>query len=321
MSVLALINPTTLVGKELQERLEKRRDLWQELRLLSTRSEDVGRLTELSGGAALVQDFDPTSLDDVEIAFLCGPRESLSDALEAIPASTTGILLAPDSAASDGVAAIAGIQTSGLAAGSVLVSPHPAVVAACHLLHPLASYAPTTAVATVIQPASVYDEAGLDELFEQTRRVLAFSSERPEEIFQRQLAFNLLPLARPLHGLGSQARELLGGETEVALHVLQGGVFHGTSISLFVRLREDPGEAAVREALEASPHLRMEDDERLLSPIDVAAQDEMVVGEIVREAGGAGIYRFWAVVDNLTLGSALNGLRLAESLLQPGMVS
>ncbi|MCB1036354.1 MAG: hypothetical protein KDD47_21190, partial [Acidobacteria bacterium] len=256
----------------------------------------------------------------VDLAFLCGSRESLDSALELLPESATSILLAPDPREDDGPRVVAGINVP-QAFGGVVVSPHPAVVGACHLLHPLSGFGPTTAVATVLQPASMYGEEGLDELFEQTRRVLAFSSDRPEEIFQRQLAFNLLPLAKPLPGLGAEAREILGGKTEVALHVLQGGVFHGTSVSLFVRLAEDPGEAAVREALEASPFLRLEEETPLLSPIDVAAQDEMLVGEISREPGAAGIYRLWAVLDNLTLGSAVNALHIAEGLLQPGLVS
>ncbi len=321
MSVLAIINPSTLVGKELRDRLGARRDLWQDLRLLSTHPDEAGRLTEVAGGAVVVQEFDGELLQDAEVVFLCGPRDNLGPALEAIPGTATGILLAPDAEETDGPAAIAGINAAALAEGGILVSPHPAVVAICHLLYPLAAFGPTTAVATVVQPASMYDEAGVDELFEQTRRILVFSGDRPEDVFQRQLAFNLLPLACPLPGLGAQTRNLLGTDAEIALHVLQGGIFHGISVSLFVRLRDDPGEAAVREALEASPVLRLEDEEPLLGPIDIASQDEMVIGEIVREPGAAGIYRLWAVVDNLTLGSALNALRIAEGLLQPGMVS
>ncbi|HBL32028.1 MAG TPA: hypothetical protein DD490_34835, partial [Acidobacteria bacterium] len=63
---------------------------------------------------------------------------------------------------------VAGVNTEAAHPGTLMVSPHPAVVLLAHLLHPLRELAPTSAVAHVIQPASLHDTAGLDELFEQT---------------------------------------------------------------------------------------------------------------------------------------------------------
>lgn len=315
MSVLALINPTTLVGQELREKLEQRSSGNHEIRLLGSRPEEEGRLTEVGGGAALVKPFEAKALEDADLIFLCGPRASLTDVLKALPPAATAILLAPDAAPDDGVPVVAGINPEAARRGERLLSPHPAAVAVAHLLHPLASFAPVEAAATVLQPASMAGQEGLDELFEQTRRVLAFSSERPEQVFGRQLAFNLLPAVGASPALGPVVAGILGGDVTVSLHVLQGNVFHGLSVSLFLRLEDDPGETAVREALAGSPYLEMVEEPETLSPVDVAARDEILVGRVETLPGGGGRYHLWAVMDNLTLGSALNAALIAEELL------
>jgi len=313
--VIVLINPTSMLGKELNEKLAQRPELGRDIRLFTSQAEEVGRLTEAGGSPALVQELDPKALETADVIFLCGPREALGPAMKALPPAATAILLAPDAAADDGTAVVAGVNLDQALRGDVIVSPHPSVVTIAHLLHPLRSLGSRQATATIIQPASVAGQEGLDELFEQTRRVLAFSSERPEEIFGRQLAFNLFPVQDAPPFLGPQARGILGGDIDVSLHLLQGGVFHGLSISLFVQLDPDLEEMEVREALAASPFLELVEDQDRLSPVDAAGRDELLVGEVRRLPGETGMFHIWAVVDNLTLGSALNALRIAEAVV------
>ena len=52
------------------------------------------------------------------------------------------------------------------------------------------------AAATLVLPASLHDDAGLEELFEQSRQIIAMRERRRAKVFGAQLAFNLLP-ARP----------------------------------------------------------------------------------------------------------------------------
>ena len=315
MSVLVLINPSSMAAKELLEKIGERPTLAHELRLLTTLPEEVGRLTESAGTPSLVQAFEAEALENAGVVFLCGPRNSLSPALEALPPAATAVVLAPDAAADDGTAVVAGVNIEKALRGDVVVSPHPAVVATAHLIRPLQSFGPRKATATLVQPASVAGQEGLDELFEQTRRVLAFASDRPEEIFGRQLAFNLFPVPDAPTSLGPQTREILGGEVDISLHLLQGGIFHGLSVSLFIHLDAAPDELEVREALSASPFLELVEDQDLLGPVDAAGRDEMLVGDVRRLPGNGGMYHVWAVMDNLTLGSALNALRIAEAVL------
>jgi aspartate-semialdehyde dehydrogenase len=214
----------------------------------------------------------------------------------------------------DGLPVVAGINTSSTGGRRVLLSPHPAVVLLAHLLHPLKSLSPLEVAATVIQPVSMRDEGGLEELFENTRQIVAMTRRTPTPVFGTQLAFNLLPAPLPADPVAAQLRPVLADAPPVALQLLQGAVFHSVSASLLVRLAGDPSPQAVRKALSASPILEAADKPRLLGPIDAAASDKVLFGT-VRKDEAAGGFWLWAVMDNLTRGGALNAIEIAEALL------
>lgn len=316
MSVLAMIAPTTLVGQEIRDALEKEHELWSEMRLLSASAEEVGTLVDLRGGAGIVQELEAGSLEGVDLVFACGPEEGYPGVLDALPAGVTAIVVGAESRPESGRPVVAGVNLERAERGEVLLSPHPAAVALALLLAPLAALGLEQAVATVVQPASMRDKRGLDELFEQTRRVLAFAGERPEEVFGTQLAFNLLPTPRPAAPVVELLGELLDPAPELSVEVVQGGIFHGTSISLYLRFAAAPGLEAVRDALADARHVLIEDDDALLGPIDAAARDEVLVGEVRRD-GERGV-RLWSVSDNLTRGGALNALAIARRVLGAG---
>ena len=54
MSVIAIVHPTGLLGTEIRETLDRRHELWREIRLYSDREDEIGSLTEIGGSAAMV---------------------------------------------------------------------------------------------------------------------------------------------------------------------------------------------------------------------------------------------------------------------------
>jgi aspartate-semialdehyde dehydrogenase len=315
VTILAVLHPTTLLGKELRRGLERRADLWTELRLLSTDEEEVGTLADVRGGAALVTRYDEESLDGVDLAFFCGPIAVNRPLLAELPSDTTAIVLSTDATRGDGVPVVAGVNLEPPLAGRVLVSPHPGAIALAHLLHPLRGLELEEVVATLVQPASLREEAALHELFEQTRSILTFTKQPKPAIFGRQLAFNLLPVPGPSDHLVGHLRALLGEELEASLQVLQGGVFHGVAVSIYFRLGSDPGVERVRAALAAHPEIELFEEPDLLGPVDAAQSDSLLVGHVRADARRAGAYWAWAAMDNLTRGGALNALLVAEAVV------
>lgn len=314
MTAIAILHPSNLLGKELRETIEARRPDWADLRLLSSREDEIGTLTEIGGAAALVGRWEPGSLQGVDVAFFCGPIENNRPLLAALPPETLGIVLSFDATVDDGLPVVAGINTSSTGGGRVLLSPHPAVVLLAHLLHPLKSLSPLEVAATVIQPVSMRDEGGLEELFENTRQIVAMTRRTPTPVFGTQLAFNLLPSPLSADPVAAQLRPVLADAPPVALQLLQGAVFHSVSASVHLRLAGDPSPQAVRKALSASPILEVADKPRLLGPIDAAASDKVLFGAVRTDEAAGGLW-LWAVMDNLTRGGALNAIEIAEALL------
>jgi len=314
MNRIVLVHPTSLVGKELRERLENRPDLCRELHLLSNDETEVGTLTEIAGAAAFVGRLEEESFDGAGLALFCGEVGIDRPALALCPEAVPAIVLSRGAGPAEGAVAVAGVRPEGWLGRTRLVSPHPAAVALAQLLAPLAAFEVRRAVATVVMPVSVAGDAGLDELFEQTRGILAFSGNPKGKLFPAQIAFNLLPSADDAELAAESAREALGCDCPIALELVQGGVFHGLSVALHVELGTRPAAAEIRKRLGRSPGVAVAKDGRKLGPVAAAGEERLLVGE-VRATGDEGGYWIWAVMDNLVRGGAANALALAERLL------
>ncbi|HKH47409.1 MAG TPA: hypothetical protein VKM72_22355 [Thermoanaerobaculia bacterium] len=312
MSGIAILHPSNLLGKELIETIERRAKQWREVRLLSTHEDEVGSLTEAAGAAALVTQYEPDSLHGISTVYFCGPIASNRPLFADLPSGTTGVVLSPDATPEDGVPVVAGVNTEAANLGAVVVSPHPAVVLLAHLLHPLRGLKPESAIATVIQPASMYDNPGLEDLFEQTRHIVTMSGPRPSPLFGTQLAFNVIPATADALPLSVALRTVLGGDLPAAVQVLQGGIFHSLSVSLYLRFSGRTTAQAIRKAFNGHPYLEIAEHPKRLGPIDAAAQEKAIFGTIHKD--GLGGFWIWAVMDNLTRGGALNAVEIVEAI-------
>ncbi|HEY4572423.1 MAG TPA: hypothetical protein VIJ26_00605 [Thermoanaerobaculia bacterium] len=309
MSTIAIVHPMSLLGKELRETLERLPSVGRDVRLLSNREDEIGTLTEVAGAAAMVTRYEPEKLKEAAVAFLCGTMEDNRPVLAEIPPETTAVLLSFDATAADGQAVVAGVNAAAAGGHRVLLSPHPGVVLLAHLLHALRELQVEEAVATLVQPASMRGDAGLEELFEQTRQIVAMTRRSPTPVFGAQLAFNLLPVPLPADPLTGQLQAVLPG-MPLAVQVLQGAVFHSVSASLYVRCAGSPTLQAIRKALAGHPHLEAAERPKHLGPIDAAASDKVIYGNVRKDEAGGGFW-LWAVMDNLTRGGALNALEIA----------
>lgn len=322
MTRVAVLGPTTLLGREVRDLLDARRDRWTEVLLLATGEEEVGTVTESAGAAALVTEGTPEALEGVELILACGALEQDLPLVDKRPPGTSAILLSPAATSEHGTPVVVGVNPEVATAGEVIVSPHPAAIALSYLLAPLADAGLEGASATVIHPVSMFGDQGLDDLLNQTRDILAMVGERRDTVFDRQLAFNLYPAPEGSSALAGLVHEVTGIGAPLAIHSMQAPVFHGLSISLFARFAEDPGEERLREALNAQTHVTVrelepaggEEPEPEPGPIDAAARDDVLVGSLRADRGAPGGYWIWAVMDNLTRGGAANAVEIAERL-------
>ena len=266
---------------------------------------------------------------------VCGPAAPYADLLARRAAGSTVILAGPDAGAADGTPVVAGVNgESAAAAASVLVSPHAGGILLAHLLHPLLAADGAdrrrcggrwgrwcSRCRCTTAPASTSSSprpAAWWRCRRRRRRSSSGTASSPSTSTRRHGARAASP---------AELRAVLGAEgLEVAVHLLQGAVFHGVSALVHVTLgrRRRPG--ALRQQLATHPAVELyapdEGAVEQLGPIDVPSSDRVLVGPVDHDPGeaadgdGSG-YWLWAVMDNLTRGGALNVLAILEHVL-PG---
>jgi aspartate-semialdehyde dehydrogenase len=216
-----------------------------------------------------------------------------------------------------GKLAVAGVNLEEIGPNDhLLISPHPVALPMALILHQIETLTPVeTCVATVVQPASEFGQAGVEELAQQTISVLSIQTVA-HETFDRQLAFNLYPaLERNEEFIVEQIRALTDADTEVALLITQGTIFHGHTFSLFVKMRDEMSAEKIVNRLGDNPAIAVPEGDQSFSTVDAAGKDEVLVAEVRRDPSIRGGCWIWAVCDNLRRSSALNAVLVAEKVL------
>lgn len=313
---LGIVNPLTLVGNEIKTILRERAFPFDKMVLLDTTGQQTGALTDVGDEPAVVTAASAEELSDLDLVFFCGPAAGNREWVEG-KGDYVVIDLSQPTTAEDGKLAIAGVNLESIDRSErKLVSPHPIAIPVALILHEIEKVARVElCTVTVVQPASEFDEPGVDELAKQTLSVLSVQS-MPHEIFERQLAFNLYPaLEHREPFIVSQIRAVTDVRAQIALLVTQGTIFHSHTFSLFVKVEGAVDQAKIENALKQNPAIAFPEGDQQFSTIEAAGKDEVLIAEVRPDASIQGGFWIWAVCDNLRRGSALNALLVAEKVL------
>ncbi|HEY6141321.1 MAG TPA: Asd/ArgC dimerization domain-containing protein [Thermoanaerobaculia bacterium] len=314
---IGIVNPLTLVGTEIQTILRERSFPLAKTVLLAT-GESAGALTEADGEPVYVQPVSDDELEDLDLVFFCGPAEENREwLLRAGDDRFIAVDLSQPTTVEEARLAVAGVNLEQLDGSErVVVSPHPVAIPIALVLHQIAQLGRVElCAATVVQPASEFEQAGVEELAQQTISVLNVHSV-PKAVFDRQLAFNLYPaLERNEELIVSQIRALIDVRTQMALLITQGTIFHGHTFSLFVKTEEELETREIEETLRANAAIALPEGDEQFGTIDAAGRDEVLVAEVRRDPAINGGFWVWAVCDNLRRSAALNAVLIAEKVL------
>ncbi|HET8945374.1 MAG TPA: Asd/ArgC dimerization domain-containing protein [Candidatus Polarisedimenticolia bacterium] len=323
---LAVFDAQTFVAKGVRDHLVGRSFPIASMRFFSSEPDPEVNLTEFAGEAMFVSSPDPESLGPLDIAFFCGSRPE-GERYLAWPAERGFTAIDLSSAARPGGdAPPINVSVNGdrLGEGVRLVpTPHPialmlsTVLAAAHRGCGLRD-----AAVTAMQPVSEMGEEGINELYRQTLGLLNFQ-EWPQEIFGRQLAFNLVPAFTYRAGsapgrvdgreIEEEIRLITGPGFELAVGVLLAPVFHCHAALARLVLAPGKSPADLAAALEAAGEIKVDAAGSRATPVDRAGQAGILVAG-PWPAGSPGACWIWIVSDNLQAGAALNAVRIAETL-------
>jgi aspartate-semialdehyde dehydrogenase len=319
---VAVVGAATAAGAKLREALARRGVPGGRVHLYGTeRGEAV--LGEYDGEARLIQEPDLDEIAGQDVVFLCEVSEVADRLLRPAGRKATVIDLTGRSPAGARARIVHGVLAPGTAEdrGGVLATPHPIAAILAEVLHPVQrSIGISEVVAVVVRPAADFGEPGVEELREQTVRLLRFEK-APREIFGRQLAFNVIPqrlLAGAEEGLERRiAREvatLLGwAEDRLAIRLMAAPVFTGHALSLRLKLARDAGAEALAEAIGADRKASRPRRGTAETPLAAPEERRTDVSEVVED--GIGGFWVWAIAGEAGGAAAEQAVLAAEAVV------
>ncbi|GGG94044.1 Asd/ArgC dimerization domain-containing protein [Silvibacterium dinghuense] len=335
---IAIVGAASLRGKELNEALSESSFGAAEFSLMDDEAQ-LGQLESVGDEVTFIQRIEPDAFTREDFVFFAGEEEttrnhwkqaltsgaSILDLTYVLEKEPGVLVRSPWVREALGEAASESLPGEPDLTTPAIVPAHPVAVALALIFARLTDVATVkSASATVLEPASEYGRAAMDELHQQTVGLLSFQS-LPKQSYDAQAAFNLLPVlgeAAKINLGESEARirrhyALLAGHVlpKVAIQLLHAPVFHGHSFSLALELEQ----AVPVEHLEAalgSEHMDVVlGDTEPPSNLSSAGQGDVMVRVRPAEGGDQATTRFWiwAALDNLKFGS-LNAVACAQDL-------
>jgi aspartate-semialdehyde dehydrogenase len=183
-------------------------------------------------------------------------------------------------------------------------------------------------VATSFQAVSGAGAAAMRELEDQVR---AWAAGEPLKVsvFPTQIAFNVIPhidafledgFTKEEMKLLNETRKILEDPSiRVCPTTVRVPVLTAHSISVAVETQKPVTVQGAREVFAKAPGLQVLDDPgagKYPMPLFVAGEDDCYVGRIRKDPSVENGLAFWVVGDQLRKGAALNGLQIAEALIE-----
>ena len=320
---IAIAGAATLRGKELADAMGESVFAGANIALLDDDSA-IGRLEAVGDEVSFVRALNADAFERQDFVFFAGPREQTAqfwrDALEAgATVIDLSNALEPDEAMTmmpwQEFPPEPRLDTQVVAVG------HPVAQVLALVAQRAAALGPVEFLsATVLEPSSQQDRVGMDELHQQTVKLLSFQP-LPKEIYDAQAAFNVLTatgadakadLARTERLILSQYAGA-GVLAPLLLQIAQAPVFHGYVVAAHLRMAAPHTLAAVEAALEG-PHVEMAAEE-WPSNLAISGQSDLLmkVRGGTADSGSGRDFRVWIAADNLRL-AALTAIDAAAAM-------
>lgn len=332
---IAIVGAASLAGKELADGLSDSSFAASSFTLLDE-DRATGQIASAGDEISFIQPIDANSFDAMDFVFFSGDGEvatkywkaatkagagtiDMSFALEDEP----GILVRSPWV----TAAQAQTQSQELdLVTSAVVPAHPvAAILALITARAAAKFEVKNLSATVLEPASQYGRAAIDELHQQTVSLLSFQK-LPREVYDAQVAFNLLQtmgeeakvrLAASRQRIEKHYKALIGDTTPLSVQLIHAPVFHGYVISVFIELAKPTTVEAFELSLVGEHVDLLAKESEPPSNLSATGQDEIMVSVEAADAMAEQGTRFKLLLaaDNLKI-AAIHAIACARELAQ-----
>lgn len=180
-------------------------------------------------------------------------------------------------------------------------------------------------VVATYQSVSGAGKEAMDELFEQSRKFFV-SDEIKNEIFSKQIAFNVIPQIDVFMEDGStkeewkmmvETKKIMGTDIKVSATCVRVPVFIGHSEAVNVEFEGEMTPKIARAAwkkFKGVSVIERESEMEFVTPAEIAGEDDVFVSRVRADQTLDNGLSFWCVSDNLRKGAALNAVQIAEIL-------
>ena len=328
--VVAVVGATGAVGQTTLKLLEERNFPVRDIRLFAS-ARSIGKKLTFKGESIPVEVVSADSFEGIDFAFFsAGGTQSKEFAPHAIKA---GAVVIDKSSAfrMEPTVPLVVPEINGAAARKhqgIVSCPNCTTIVTVMPLKPLHDAGKLRrVVATSFQAVSGAGVGGVEELRSQT---MAWSKgeQLTAKFFQHQIAFNVIPHIDKFGEGGytgeemklvNEVRKILDApDLAISPTTVRVPVFTAHSISVNAETERHLTAAQARAAFDRFPGLRVYDDpaqNKYPMPILVEGQDDCFVGRIREDISTANGINFWVVGDQLRKGAALNGIQIAELLI------
>ncbi len=330
---VALVGTDTFRGMEIKNVLEEKKFPLEKVEFFDPDvKETYSKLTEFQGEPRVILPLDKDAALKNDVVFLAADSQT-NKAIGQLAAQKKIIAIDLNGTFNQEYKvplAVAGVNHQAVLQNnpSLIANPHPVTIILSHVLSVMVEkFRLVKAVAIVLQPASAFDDPGIEELADQSFAVLN-SSAINKKTFKTQIAFNLLSHtdSPDKDGFSSSEKQILSEikrvlaikDLPLSLSLIQAPVFHTYSLMIYLELDKNASIRDLVNLFEASPSFKVAPPSEYcpVSSVHVAGKDKIFVGQIKKETTKPNTFWVWAVADNLTRGSALNAFEILELFSQ-----
>ncbi len=336
---IGIVGASSLTGKEVSEELASSLLAESDFVLLDV-EDAAGQVTAAADEVSFIQPLETSSFKRMDFVFFAGDANvaarhwhdarkagaSIVDLTYALEGEKDVLIRAPwvadvlrENGAKNTPRALLNLDTPAVVAAHPVALMLALIAARLHT-----KLALTSVAAVVMEPASEYGRAAMDELHQQTVNLLSFQA-LPREQYDAQISFNLLPELGEAAQIKLRATDqrirrhyaaLSGGRLpHLALQIVQAPVFHGYVASMLVELGQDATANDVEAALAGDPIDVTVTEFDPPSNLSATGQEDIMV-RVRKDADDRDKgtrFWIWLAADNLKL-AALNAIACAGEL-------
>jgi aspartate-semialdehyde dehydrogenase len=330
---VALIGTDSLRGKEIKNILSAKKFPLTQIEFFDPDvDEEYSKLTQFEKEPKVIRHPSPDSLEGLDLVFLASDEKTnrTFGRLAAAGKFQAVDLASTFNTEEDVPLIVAGVNDEVLEKHHfpLIANPHPATIILSSLFNGLCRrFGLSRAIAFVLQPASAFEQSGIEELASQSVALLS-SSALKKSVFKQQIAFNLLSHteAPDASGFSSEERRIAAEIKRVladpgfplSLSLIQAPIFHTYAIMVYLELAAAAAIEDLARLYRASPFFKVGPATAAcpVTAISVAGKEPIFIGQIKKEDALPNAFWIWTVTDNLTRGSALNAWEIAKIIFQ-----